>query len=182
MDWMGTLKVLAPTVATALGTPLSGAIVLALGELFGMSEPSQEKIQKVIEGGQLTSDNVFQLKQLEMKLKADEQERDFKYVDLEYKDRGDARKRDTEIKQAGGKNTRADVMFYLAVIVIIGLVYAVWSSPDLNEYVKGIVTFLLGRFAGYLDNIYNFEFGTTRANRFKDETINTMVTKQAGPG
>lgn len=29
----------------------------------------------------------------------------------------------------------------------------------------------LGRFLGYLDNIFNFEFGTTRSSQKKDDTI-----------
>lgn len=90
-------------------------------------------------------------------------------------DRQDARARDTAITAAGQRNRRADSMYFLAVAVIIGLVYAVWKDPEVNEYMKGIVTLLLGRFLGYLDNIYNFEFGTTRINRSKDLAIERLT-------
>jgi hypothetical protein len=43
-----------------------------------------------------------------------------------------------------------------------------------NEYLKGIVTLVLGRFLGYLDNIYNFEFGSTRSSKAKDLTIEQL--------
>lgn len=68
-------------------------------------------------------------------------------------------------------------MYVLAVLVICGLVFLIWKDQDVNEYLKGIITLVLGRFLGYLDNIYNFEFGTTRVNRAKDETINQLVNK-----
>jgi hypothetical protein len=80
-------------------------------------------------------------------------------------DRKDARSRDTEFIKSGKRNYRADVMFVLAVAVICGLVWIVWKDPGINEYVKGIFTLVLGRFLGYLDNIYNFEFGTTRGSQ-----------------
>ena len=89
-------------------------------------------------------------------------------------DRADARARDAAILATGKRNFRADSMYFLAVLVIVFLVYAVWKDPNVNEYMKGIVTLLLGRFLGYLDNIYNYEFGTTRVNRDKDATIRQL--------
>jgi hypothetical protein len=89
-------------------------------------------------------------------------------------DRADARKRDAVFIQTGVRNVRADLMFVLAVAVICGLVWLIWKDPGINEYVKGIFTLVLGRFLGYLDNIYNFEFGSTRASKAKDTTIENL--------
>lgn len=86
----------------------------------------------------------------------------------------DARARDTEIRKSGQRNYRADLMFALAVAMIAVMVWMVWKDDTLNEYVKGIVTLVLGRFLGYLDAIYNFEFGTTRGSQNKDETIKNL--------
>lgn len=86
-----------------------------------------------------------------------------------------ARDRDVKLAQTGQRNHRADVMFLLAVVVTCGLVWIIWRDPGINEYVKGIFTLVLGRFLGYLDNIYNFEFGTTRSNKMKDDTINNLT-------
>ena len=57
------------------------------------------------------------------------------------------------------------------------LVYLIWKDPNINEYMKGVVTLVLGRFLGYLDNIYSFEFGTTRGSQNKDSTINALASK-----
>jgi hypothetical protein len=53
-------------------------------------------------------------------------------------------------------------------------VYLTWKAPEVSEFAKGIITLLLGRALGWLDNIYNFEFGTTRASRAKDDTIEAL--------
>ena len=81
-----------------------------------------------------------------------------------------ARQRDTA---KGEHNFRADSMYILAVLLIAALVYVVLKS-ELDEYAKGIITLVLGRFLGYLDNIYNFEFGTTRSSKVKDSTIEKL--------
>ena len=90
-------------------------------------------------------------------------------------DRADARKRDTKFIEVGKRNVRADLMFLLAVLVTCALVWVVWKDQGINEYVKGIFTLVLGRFLGYLDNIYNFEFGSTRSSKTKDTTIENLT-------
>ena len=89
-----------------------------------------------------------------------------------------ARARDAEFVKSGTRNYRADTMYALAVVVIVGLVWAVLAS-NMDEYGKGIITLVLGRFLGYLDNIYNFEFSSTRSSKEKDVTIKTLVDKAA---
>lgn len=98
-----------------------------------------------------------------------------RFEELYYQDKADARARDVAIITSGTRNYRADIMFFLAVLMIGGLVLIVWKDSTINEYVKGIFTLVLGRFLGYLDNIYNYEFGTTRINKTKDETIKSLT-------
>lgn len=171
MSWQQTLLKLAPTVVSALASPLAGGVVMALGEIFGVEGATQEKIKTLMESGQMTGEQVSRLKELELKLKAEEQERGFRYAELEIRDRESARRRDAELAQSGIKNRRADSMCVLAVAVICVLVYLTWKDGSINEYVKGIITLVLGRFLGYLDNIYNFEFGTTRGSALKSELL-----------
>ena len=90
-------------------------------------------------------------------------------------DRDSARNRDVEFIKRGVSNNRANFMFFLAVVMVGILVWIVWKDQSINEYVKGIFTLVLGRFLGYLDNIYSFEFGTTRGSKEKDETIKQLT-------
>lgn len=115
--------------------------------------------------------------ELQAKFNSELIEQQNKFEELYFRDKADARARDTAIISSGKKNYRADIMFVLAVVVVGYLTYIVWKDPTINEYVKGIVTLVLGRFLGYLDNIYNYEFGTTRINQMKDATINNLTSK-----
>lgn len=126
----------------------------------------------------LSDKDILTLRQYEMdheeellRLRLEESKLDIEAFKEEVKDRGSARDRDVEFIKRGAHNYRADLMFLLAVSMIAAMVWIVWKDPDINEYVKGIFTLVLGRFLGYLDNIYNFEFGTTRGSRDKDDTI-----------
>lgn len=85
-----------------------------------------------------------------------------------------ARIRDTAFITNGKYNHRANIMFILAFAIVAWLFYIVWSDPDINEFAKGVVTLILGRFLGYLDAIYNFEFGSTRSSKDKDHTISNL--------
>ena len=105
-------------------------------------------------------------------------EQDLKSDAMFLADTQSARGRDVEFLKAGTRNYRADGMFVLAVFVVVWLVYIVWKDQSTNEYVKGIFTLVLGRFLGYIDSIYNFEFGTTRNNRTKDVSIENLTRRK----
>ena len=137
MDWLGTLKAIAPTVAAALGGPLAGAAVVAIGELFGMEEPTQEKIKSMIENGQMTGQQIADLKTLEMKLKAEESERGFKYVELEFKDRDSARNREVQTGDRTPRNLTYIIL--VAFLGVVALTLAAVSYTHLTLPTKRIV-------------------------------------------
>jgi hypothetical protein len=130
----------------------------------------------------LTEADTLKLRQYEMdheeellRLRIEDNKIDLESFKEEVKDRGSARERDMEFIKRGVTNNRANVMFFLAVVMVGLLVWIVWKDQNINEYVKGIFTLVLGRFLGYLDNIYSFEFGTTRGSKEKDETIKQLT-------
>ena len=170
-----------PIVASLLGT-------LAQNGLGLLSSAIQAKGKEVVEQtlGVKISDNptdaeVANLRQLQfdheerlLELGIEKARQDLEAFKEEVKDRDSARGRDVEFIKRGMTNNRANVMFFLAVCMVALLVWIVWKDPNINEYVKGIFTLVLGRFLGYLDNIYSFEFGTTRGSKEKDETIKQL--------
>jgi hypothetical protein len=171
-----------PIVASLLGT-------LAQNGLGLLSSAIQAKGKEVVENalGVKISDNpsdaeVAKLRQLQfdheerlLELGIEKARQDLEAFKEEVKDRDSARGRDVEFIKRGLTNNRANVMFFLAVCMVALLVWIVWKDPNINEYVKGIFTLVLGRFLGYLDNIYSFEFGTTRGSKEKDETIKNLT-------
>lgn len=173
---------MAPIVASLLGTLaqnglglLSSAIQAkgkeAVENIVGFKIPDNPEPATIEKLRQLQYDHEERL--LELGIQKAEQE--LKGFQIEVADRDSARGRDVEFIKRGMTNNRANVMFFLAVCMVALLVWIVWKDQNINEYVKGIFTLVLGRFLGYLDNIYSFEFGTTRGSKEKDETIKQLT-------
>lgn len=90
-------------------------------------------------------------------------------------DTKDARARDVALAQAGIRNYRASMLVAVAVaLVLVCLFVTVWMS-DANDFVKASVTLVMGRALGWVDQVFSFEFGTTRANKTKDDTIRDLA-------
>lgn len=81
-----------------------------------------------------------------------------------------------EIDQSAYKNKRISVLSSIAFItVIVILCITAWNS-GMDDYSKGIVTLILGRFLGYTDQVYAYDFNTTRSSTTKDSTIAALST------
>ena len=159
----------------AQGLTLLGNAVLAKGKEW-VEERTGVKL-----GQPLSAEDTAKLRQYELEnerellqVRLETNKIDLAAFQAEIQDRGSARERDSWFIKMGQHNWRADLMFALAVAVVTYLVWIVWKDETLSEYFKGIVTLVLGRFLGYLDNIYSFEFGTTRGSKEKDETIKNL--------
>ena len=74
---------------------------------------------------------------------------------------------------------RVNVLIATAILVVLACLFVVVQLLVKDEFAKGILTLVLGRFLGYVDNIYNFEFGTTRSSAKKDDTITALTTTAA---
>lgn len=85
-----------------------------------------------------------------------------------------ARDRDIKLAQAGMKNWRASMLVAMAVfLVLLCMAIMVWHA-DTNDFVKATITLILGRALGWVEQVFSFEFGTTRASATKDATINNL--------
>ena len=171
-----------PIVATLLTTLAQNGLGLLSSAIQAKGKEVVENVLGVKIADDPTPEEVAKLRQLQydheerlIELGIEKARQELETFKEESKDRDSARVRDAEFIKRGTHNRRADIMVALAAVAVAGMVYLVWSDPALNEYVKGIVTLVLGRFLGYLDNIYSFEFGTTRGSKDKDETIKQLT-------
>lgn len=62
-------------------------------------------------------------------------------------------------------------MYIFAIFVVMVVFIAIWVTPNLSEFTKTLGSLIIGRFLGYIDQIYNFELGSTNSSKQKDETI-----------
>lgn len=98
-------------------------------------------------------------------------------ADLEKAYLGDtqnARSRDVELAKVGIINYRANALAAVAVLLVLAcLTIVVWRS-DASEFAKATITLILGRSLGWVEQMFSFEYGTTRSNKIKDDTINKL--------
>ena len=90
-------------------------------------------------------------------------------------DRQDARKRDVELIHAGKRNVRADIMVLLDVIGLIACLAVLCFYRDrIPGEAVGLVSTVAATFGLCLRDAHQFEFGSTRASKAKDDTINRL--------
>lgn len=170
MDWTAVKSIigkLAPTVASAFGGPLAGAAVVAIGDILGISEPTQDKIKAAIENGQLTGQQVAEIRALEMKYKSEEAERGFRYADLEYRDRDSARKANVE----GGTQV---YLFWLS-LALLSVSLGCEVSVLFVGYTQEIPEIIVGRVLGLMDAVammvLAYWYGTTNGSHIKSTLL-----------
>ena len=108
-SWIDTVAKLAPTVASCLGSPVAGMAVGALETALGMSS---DEVQKTVESGKLTGDQVAAIQQAEIQIKARAQELGLDFAKLTNEDSASAR-----LMQV---NVKSWVPPFLAVVVTMG--------------------------------------------------------------
>lgn len=170
MNWddvLHTLGKIAPTVATALGGPLAGVAVEAIGEVLGISDPTKDKIAAAVEKAQLTGTQVQALRELEMKYQNEEKERGFRYAELTFKDRDSARKANVE----GGTQKDLLKLSILLLVVSLGseLMVLFRGLPE------GVSELVVGRVLGLMDAVamlvLTYWYGSTNHSNQKTELL-----------
>lgn len=168
MNWLDTIKKVAPTVASALGGPLAGVAVTAIGELFGMTEPTQDKIKSLIENGQMTGQQIADLRTLELKLKAEEQERGFRYAELEEKNTADAR----AMRTATG-SMFPELLSGLITVGFFGILGWMMYQPSAIDSQPLLI--MLGSLGAAFGAVINFWLGSNKgSDRTKELLANSV--------
>ena len=166
-------------IAMALGQFVPGIIKLLTGSDRAEDVAAHVVgIAQAVTGTATPDEALAMIKADPDKVLAFQQEMSAQQVDLEkayLADVANARQRDVELAKVGIRNDRANVLAGAALLlVLICLAVVIWMG-DLNEYAKGGISLILGRALGWVEQLFSFEFGTTRANKTKDETINKLA-------
>lgn len=87
-------------------------------------------------------------------------------------DRRDARARDVALHQAGYRNTRADMMVIADVVGLIAcLVVLAMFRKEIPGEVAALLTTIASLFGLCLRDAHQFEFGSSRGSREKDQLL-----------
>ncbi|OXE34918.1 MAG: hypothetical protein CGW95_17065 [Phenylobacterium zucineum] len=167
-DWIKTIFGIAPTVAAALGGPLAGAAVSAIGGALGMTEPTKEGIAKAFADGQIKPEDLAKIRQLEIEFKTHESDMGFKYAELAAKqdeinaqDRGSAR----DLLKATGSYVPATLTFGITIgyfVVLLGMMLKQFTIAD-----SQVMLMMLGQLGTAWGVTIAFWFGTTRNSQEK---------------
>lgn len=167
-DWKAPLRVLAPTLATALGGPMAGAAVAALSKKFlGKENGTEEELAAVIAGA--SPEVLLKLKEIEIEFKAHMAELGVELEKLEVDDRKDARARQIATKDPI-PNILA-IIIVAALMIMMGLMFS-YTVPVANQ---AAFHNLLGILEGAVLSVMNFEFGSSRSSRDKDAVLGRVA-------
>ena len=147
MDWLNQI---APSIATALGGPLAGLAVSAISKALGIDE---KDVQKTIETGKLSADQLASLKQAEIELQAKAQELGLNFEKLATDDRKSAREMQI--------STRSFVPALLSILIVVAwaLVQYFLLTHIIAQEMRELVARVLGTLDGALMLVLGFYFG-----------------------
>jgi hypothetical protein len=167
MDWLATLKTLAPTVAAAIFGPLGSVAIASVGELLGLSGATKDKISEIIQAGQMTPEQIGKLRELELEYQNNEKERGFKYAELSFKDRDSAR-----IANVSGGTQRP--LFWLSLL-LLSITLGTECMVLFKGYPDGTDPLVVGRVLGLMDAVamlvLSYWYGTTNGSAVKNELL-----------
>ena len=147
---MSILEQIAPTIATALLGPAGGLAVSAISKALGIDE---KDVQKTIETGKLSADQLASLKQAEIELQAKAQELGLNFEKLAVDDRKSAR--DMQI------STKSFVPALLSILIVVAwaLVQYFLLTHIIAQEMRELVARVLGTLDGALMLVLGFYFG-----------------------
>jgi lysozyme family protein len=207
MAWQDIARVVAPTLATALGGPLAGvAASVAAQALLGSSKEDAAKVtpaQIIGKIGSITDPaDMDKLKQAELDIQKFEADNNFRFSQLEEQDRQGARAmRETAL--ASGNKT-ADWLSWLvmisflviAMIVVLGcglILRGTISVDPANSQmwiaISGLIGGIVGYFSANANQVVGFYFGSSASSAAKSDAlasntqtaIDAIIQNQAKP-
>ena len=161
MELKDILTKIAPTVATALGSPVAGVAVELLQQAFGISDKDQLDAKL----SNMSSDDILKLKQAEIDLQVKLKQLDIDLFATEVKDRDSARQ-----MQTSTKDMTPTILAYAITLGFFGLL-AVMMFVSLPVSTMQIVNILVGSLGASWGSVISFYFGSTAGSKMKTELL-----------
>jgi hypothetical protein len=170
MDWKGLVGQVAPMIGTALGGPLGGLAVQAIGSALGLDQKTEDAVKQAIAGATpeqmiaiKNADNDFKLKMTALGFDHEDKiaALNAQAAELDVKDRQGARD-----MQAATKSITVPVLAYVIVVSFIAMIASTLAG---YSHVDGA---LAGSLVGYLsakcEQVVAYYFGSSRGSQQKD--------------
>lgn len=191
MDWKSLLANVAPVIAGIVTGPFAplavGATAALSNLLLGKSNGTDAELDAAVQNA--TPEQLMAVKQLDMQWEKNRQDfllaQGLQTIQSDQQDLDntkDARARDVAIVQKSGENIRADLaVVFVAIGLMVCLACLVFKPANLGGEAFGVITTIAGIFGLCLRDYFNFEFGSSRSSRNKDDTISAMAKAPQPP-
>jgi len=178
------LNVVAPTAASALGTPLAGMAMKSVSNvLLGKEDGSPQEIETAITN--MTPADVVAMKKMDVDLAVELGEQGVDLEEIRFKDRDSARKLFSVDKYPQQILSYVGISgYFLMFTVLLLAVMKAWlpkeSTPVLMIFV-GMISTLVGVLTNVVAQIFTFWFGSSDGSRQKTKGLMDKV-KELVPG
>lgn len=177
MDW---LKSIAPTIATALGGPLGGLAVEAVGKALGMSEATKEKVTEVLSSGNVSMEQMAAIKQAESELALKFKELGIKEQQMYVDDTKDARKTHGGDPKVFKLGLMVLLTFAAGVGSIMWLMYKILvegmkTDPSTVAVVFTMIGTVIGYLAANAQQVISYYFGSSAGSKEKSDAMAKAV-------
>jgi len=168
MEW---LKSIAPALATALGGPLAGAAVAAIGDALGMSDATKDKIEKALTSGSMTGEQLAAIQTAEIAFKQRMAELGIDLERIATEDRDSARKREMTVMDWTPR-----VLAFAIIGGFLGMAYGVlFGQMQADSVLAGTV---IGYLSAKAEQVAAYYFGSTAGSVKKSELLANAGSKK----
>lgn len=161
MSW---LEQVAPTIATALGGPLAGLAVTAISKAIGISE---DDVEKTMNAGKMSADQITQLKLAELEFQKQANELGLNFEKLAVDDRASARNMQVA--------TKSWIPGVLALGITIGFFGILLYMMTGNVTPSNELLVMLGSLGTAWTGVVGYYFGSSSSSQHKDELLFNSV-------
>lgn len=164
VDWRKIVGTVAPGIATALGGPLAGLAVKAIGGALGLGDgASEEAVAAAVTGA--NPEQLIAIKQADYLFKVKMRELDVNLDQISMQDRDSARRRESDTKDWAPR--------VLAAIIVLTWASVQWFilRNSVPEDMRELIMRVLGTLDAALMLVLAYYFGSSSSSRQKDDTI-----------
>jgi hypothetical protein len=148
----GLLKGAAPALATAVAGPLGGVAIKAIAGKLGI-EDSVEAVTQHLQANPMDASKLADI--------------DVKKLEMEYKDRQDARNREIQL-------ATNDKVPFINKIVTPVLALGVLICVEVTSEAKDILIYILGVLSAAVTQILSYYFGSSQGSKDKSDEIKAL--------
>lgn len=167
MDWQSLLKTIAPWIGTAIGGPLGGMAVEAVGNALGLQDKTVETVKQALSGA--TPEQMLAVKKADQDFAVQMQSLGYKQIaDLEAIAAGDRKSaRDMQMANKSRMPAVITIVVALAFFAVLGALFAV-PIPAAN---RDMIIYMCGQLAMAFAACLAFWVGTTRQSEDKTHML-----------